>query len=336
MLPAYSATFERTDSSSVLGLVAHARNVFTTDCACLEPGEDFPPMLLLDAPEETWCHTFPQPADDRETTRLACAVIPKFLAVQEAQSAVFVSLGWGVSADVSDGSGPRPSEHPQREENVFLIALDRDGNEHAEVWLLRRHKTAAPTLEPYRPHEENNESMCGIWPNAMRAGLGQYEAARLAGDYEPKAARPRVLGYSFSDQPELVKAEERLQREALFLGGPPTARDPGTTPIIYCPVTSAKQEELARRVLGLTGDEVPVTSEYADGTLKTGTLIRPLMETGDVDALRWLNNDLLDELPPLRPRVKVGRNQPCPCGAAHPDGRPIKAKRCCQGVRKPW
>ena len=25
---------------------------------------------------------------------------------------------------------------------------------------------------------------------------------------------------------------------------------------------------------------------------------------------------------------KVGRNDPCPCGAKHPDGRPIKYKHC--------
>jgi len=27
-------------------------------------------------------------------------------------------------------------------------------------------------------------------------------------------------------------------------------------------------------------------------------------------------------------RAKVGRNDPCPCGAKHPDGRPIKYKHC--------
>jgi len=27
--------------------------------------------------------------------------------------------------------------------------------------------------------------------------------------------------------------------------------------------------------------------------------------------------------------TKVGRNDPCPCGATHPDGRPIKYKHCC-------
>jgi preprotein translocase subunit SecA len=26
---------------------------------------------------------------------------------------------------------------------------------------------------------------------------------------------------------------------------------------------------------------------------------------------------------------KVGRNDPCPCGAKHPDGRPKKYKQCC-------
>lgn len=28
------------------------------------------------------------------------------------------------------------------------------------------------------------------------------------------------------------------------------------------------------------------------------------------------------------PRAKIGRNDPCPCGAKHPDGRPIKYKHC--------
>jgi len=25
---------------------------------------------------------------------------------------------------------------------------------------------------------------------------------------------------------------------------------------------------------------------------------------------------------------KIGRNDPCPCGAKHPDGRPVKYKKC--------
>jgi preprotein translocase subunit SecA len=29
------------------------------------------------------------------------------------------------------------------------------------------------------------------------------------------------------------------------------------------------------------------------------------------------------------PKGEVGRNDPCPCGARHPDGRPIKYKKCC-------
>ena len=35
-------------------------------------------------------------------------------------------------------------------------------------------------------------------------------------------------------------------------------------------------------------------------------------------------------LPAEVPRsgTKVGRNDPCPCGAKHPDGRPIKYKHC--------
>jgi len=28
-------------------------------------------------------------------------------------------------------------------------------------------------------------------------------------------------------------------------------------------------------------------------------------------------------------KKKIGRNEPCPCGAKHPDGRPIKYKHCC-------
>ncbi len=29
-----------------------------------------------------------------------------------------------------------------------------------------------------------------------------------------------------------------------------------------------------------------------------------------------------------RANQKIGRNDPCPCGAKHPDGRPIKYKNC--------
>ncbi|HRZ29885.1 MAG TPA: SEC-C metal-binding domain-containing protein [Candidatus Paceibacterota bacterium] len=25
----------------------------------------------------------------------------------------------------------------------------------------------------------------------------------------------------------------------------------------------------------------------------------------------------------------MGRNDPCPCGSKHPDGRPMKYKHCC-------
>ncbi len=32
--------------------------------------------------------------------------------------------------------------------------------------------------------------------------------------------------------------------------------------------------------------------------------------------------------------LKVGRNQPCPCGAKHPDGRPKKYKHCCGSTNK--
>jgi len=31
---------------------------------------------------------------------------------------------------------------------------------------------------------------------------------------------------------------------------------------------------------------------------------------------------------PIINKDKVGRNDPCPCGAKHPDGRPIKYKHC--------
>ena len=31
---------------------------------------------------------------------------------------------------------------------------------------------------------------------------------------------------------------------------------------------------------------------------------------------------------PTVAKAKVGRNDPCPCGAKHPDGRPIKYKKC--------
>jgi len=30
----------------------------------------------------------------------------------------------------------------------------------------------------------------------------------------------------------------------------------------------------------------------------------------------------------LRPKTKIGRNDPCPCGAKKQDGRPIKYKHC--------
>lgn len=32
------------------------------------------------------------------------------------------------------------------------------------------------------------------------------------------------------------------------------------------------------------------------------------------------------------PAAKIGRNDPCPCGALRPDGKPVKHKRCC-GMR---
>jgi preprotein translocase subunit SecA len=33
--------------------------------------------------------------------------------------------------------------------------------------------------------------------------------------------------------------------------------------------------------------------------------------------------------PYKRTDIKVGRNDPCPCGAVDPSGRPIKYKKCC-------
>jgi preprotein translocase subunit SecA len=32
--------------------------------------------------------------------------------------------------------------------------------------------------------------------------------------------------------------------------------------------------------------------------------------------------------PPSGRSAKIGRNDPCPCGAKHPDGRPVKYKHC--------
>ena len=34
------------------------------------------------------------------------------------------------------------------------------------------------------------------------------------------------------------------------------------------------------------------------------------------------------EARPRNIKKKVGRNDPCPCGAKHPDGRPVKYKHC--------
>ena len=38
---------------------------------------------------------------------------------------------------------------------------------------------------------------------------------------------------------------------------------------------------------------------------------------------------LLNPQAPVTVQAKVGRNDPCPCGATKPDGTPIKYKKCC-------
>ncbi len=32
--------------------------------------------------------------------------------------------------------------------------------------------------------------------------------------------------------------------------------------------------------------------------------------------------------------VKIGRNDPCPCGAKDAEGNPIKYKKCCEDIRR--
>ena len=52
----------------------------------------------------------------------------------------------------------------------------------------------------------------------------------------------------------------------------------------------------------------------------------------DVESLARAHNEVLDGKVvafPMRGIIKVLPNQPCPCGAKHPDGKPKKYKHCC-------
>ena len=54
-------------------------------------------------------------------------------------------------------------------------------------------------------------------------------------------------------------------------------------------------------------------------------------EVEQFGAARKVNNAEVEEKKssPIINKDKVGRNDPCPCGATHPDGRPKKYKHCC-------
>jgi uncharacterized protein YchJ len=45
------------------------------------------------------------------------------------------------------------------------------------------------------------------------------------------------------------------------------------------------------------------------------------------------NPDYWDSPEPIK-AINPGRNKPCPCGAKHPDGNPIKFKHCCGSPAK--
>jgi len=36
-----------------------------------------------------------------------------------------------------------------------------------------------------------------------------------------------------------------------------------------------------------------------------------------------------ENLEPILKAIKIGRNEPCPCGKLRADGEPIKYKKCC-------
>lgn len=338
MLPLYSAACQRVGEPSVAKLTARAERALRSLLAeTTASHDDLPMALLLSTAEQDEVHILPTPSNDRENRRLACAVIPRLIEASDAQVAAFVFHGWGLTESVPlTRPFPRPSQHPQLEERVMLTVLDREGSEQFRCWHLRRNGDAAPTLHALDSDQDGEAA--GLFVDAMRCGLSQWCLPdRLVGGYTPTAARPRVLGYAFADERQAGEAEQRLLNAVPACRWHRTVHADGADgrPELYWPAVSTEQEEEARGALGATGEELPVSGDLAAQTLMWGALTVPLLEAGDLDAARWMAGKL-DELPPLPAEPapasraqRVGRNDPCPCGAAHADGRPMKSKRCC-------
>jgi len=97
--------------------------------------------------------------------------------------------------------------------------------------------------------------------------------------------------------------------------------------VSVAPAAPSAKEMAERKKLAYKGAEEPA-GDFADESKEIKSSDRRPEQSHDVENINRVSGSRATRDPSDK-RVKIGRNDPCPCGAKHSDGRPIKYKHCC-------